>query len=326
MMFFAKRGMISKKRSVVDDRRHDLAHVVGLTAVRRHEVREFGALAIRIVFALAIGRPVEVVERQIAHELTHGEQHRRIVGRSEMRDARLLGMHTRAAQILAGHGLVRNLLDHVRPGDVHVARALGHHHEVRDRRRVDRPARTWAEDRRDLRHDARSESVAQKEIGVAPQAHDAFLDARAAGVIETDDRHAELHGHIHGLAEFLGVALAEAPAKDREVLAEDHHRPLVDRRGAADDAIAEDVLLVHAEVTAAMRDEAVHLHEAAGIDEHVDPLARGQLALGMLGLDALFAAALERLLLHLLESCDGFGIGHRGISTSSVKTPSMLFG
>jgi hypothetical protein len=62
------------------------------------------------------------------------------------------------------------------------------------------------------------------------------------------------------------------------------------------------------------------------IDEQVDALARGQLALGMLGLDALFAAALERLLLHLLESCDGFGIGHRGISTSSVKTPSMLFG
>ena len=50
-------------------------------------------------------------------------------------------------------------------------------------------------------------------------------------------------------------------------------------------------LLLHAEVVAAVLDEHVPFLEAAGVEEQLDPLARGELALGVLRIDALLAAA-----------------------------------
>ena len=50
-------------------------------------------------------------------------------------------------------------------------------------------------------------------------------------------------------------------------------------------------LLVHAEVAAAVGDELVELLERAGIEQQLDPLARGQLAGVVLALEALLAAA-----------------------------------
>ena len=47
---------------------------------------------------------------------------------------------------------------------------------------------------------------------------------------------------------------------------------------------------VHAEVVAAVRHEHVELLEAALVEQDLEPLARGQLALGVLGLDAPLAA------------------------------------
>ena len=52
--------------------------------------------------------------------------------------------------------------------------------------------------------------------------------------------------------------------------------------------------LLHAEVGAAVLDEHVELLERAVIEQQVDALARGQLALGVLGGDALLAAAEAR--------------------------------
>ena len=51
------------------------------------------------------------------------------------------------------------------------------------------------------------------------------------------------------------------------------------------------IWLLHAEVGAAVRDELVHLLERAGIEEPLDALARGQLALFVLLAQPLFAAA-----------------------------------
>ena len=48
------------------------------------------------------------------------------------------------------------------------------------------------EDRADLRHDAGRERVAQEDVGVAGERLDALLDARAARVVEPDDRRADL--------------------------------------------------------------------------------------------------------------------------------------
>ena len=50
-------------------------------------------------------------------------------------------------------------------------------------------------------------------ICVSSQAGDPFLDARAPRIVQSDDRSAILHGHVHDLANFFvhGVSLREPP-------------------------------------------------------------------------------------------------------------------
>ena len=54
------------------------------------------------------------------------------------------------------------------------------------------------------------------------------------------------------------------------------------------------LLFLHAEFVAAVFDEHVELLEGAFVEQEVDALARGQLALGVLGRDALLAPARAR--------------------------------
>jgi hypothetical protein len=93
----------------------------------------------------------------------------------------------------------------------------------------------------------------------------------------------------------LTILAAWAPrqraAEHREVLGEHVDDLAVDRAPAGDHAVAGDLLVLHAEVGAAVLDEHVELLEAVFVEEQVDALAGGQLALGVLGRDALFTAA-----------------------------------
>ena len=172
----------------------------------------------------------------------------RLVARRQVRDAADRRVDRRAAELLRVDVLVGHGLHDVRAGDEHVARPLDHDREVGDRRRVHRAAGARAQDHRHLRHDAGRERVAQEDVGVAAERHDAFLDSRAAGIVEADDRRADLHREIHDLADLLGVRLGQRSAEHREVLAEDEDEPAVDRAVAGDDAVAEDELLVEPEV------------------------------------------------------------------------------
>ena len=142
-------------------------------------------------------------------------------------------------------------------------------------------------------HDTGRHDVAQEDLGVAAQRRDAFLDPRATGIVETDDRRADLHREVHDLADLLGVRLRQRSTEDREVLAEDEDEPSVDGSVAGDDAVAEDVLLAEAELGRAMGDEGVHLDEGPRIQQQVEPLTRGELAPGVLAFDADRAAALQ---------------------------------
>ena len=143
---------------------------------------------------------------------------------------------------------------------------------------------------RDLGDDARGEHVALEDVGIAAQRRDPFLNPRAARVVHADHRCADLHGVIHDLADLLGVRLGERAAEDREILAEDEHHPAVDRAVAGDHAVARHGLLVHAEVVAAVPLEHVPFLERIGVEQELDALAGGELALGVLRVDALLAA------------------------------------
>ncbi len=86
------------------------------------------------------------------------------------------------------------------------------------------------------------------------------------------------------------MAFGQRSAEDGEILAEDIDQPAVDRARPGDDAVPHDLLIFHAEIGAVVDDVGVQLLEAAFVEQHVEPLARGQLALGMLRIDPLLAA------------------------------------
>src|SRR5690242_5509310 len=183
-------------------------------------------------------------------------------------------MSVRATQLLHADVLVRHRLHHVRPGDKHVRCAAHHVREIGNRGRVDRPARARAEDRRDLRNYARSESVAKKNLRVSTERYDAFLNARSAGIVETDDGCAVSHRQIHDLDDFFGKCFRERAAKYCEILGKDVNESAVDLAVTRDDAVAVKFLLVQAEVRRPVDDEPIELYEASLIEEKVEPFAR----------------------------------------------------
>ena len=118
-------------------------------------------------------------------------------------------MHQPATQVLEGHLLVRDRFDYVRAGHEHVARAVHHQAEVGDRRRVDGSARARPHDRRDLRHDPGGQRIADKDVGVAAETGNPFLDTRPAAVVQANNRHAVPGGQVHDAADFLRVRLRQ---------------------------------------------------------------------------------------------------------------------
>ena len=200
-------------------------------------------------------------------------------------------MHGGAAELLGGDDLVGDGLHHVGPGDEHVARVLHHEDEVGHGRRIDVAAGAGAHDDGDLRDHAGRNDVAAEHVGIARECGDALLDARAAGVIEPDDRRPRLHRHVLDLDDLLRMGLRQRAAEHGKILGEDEGLAAVDGAPAGDDAVAGHLVLLHAELGRAVLDEHVELLERALVEQKLDALARGQFAAGVLRLDALLAAA-----------------------------------
>src|SRR5690606_18597320 len=168
-------------------------------------------------------------------------------------------------------------------------------------RRVDGTACAGSHDDGDLRDDTGRIDVALEDIGVACKRGHTFLDARAAGIVQANDRSAIAHCHVYDLADLLRMGLGERATQNGEVLAEDIDLTAVDGAPAGDNAIAGDLLFGHAEVGRAVGDEHIVFFEAAFVEQHFDTLTCRQLALGMLGVNTALAAAKARLGAPLLQ-------------------------
>ena len=134
-------------------------------------------------------------------------------------------------------------LHHIRAGDEHVGAVLHHEDEVGHGRGVDGPAGAWAEDDRNLRHDARGAHVAVEDASVTREADHALLDARAGAVVQADQRCADLQRQVHQLVDLLGEHFAERAAEDGEVLGEHEHLAAVDGAPARDHTVGVRTLL-----------------------------------------------------------------------------------
>ena len=210
-----------------------------------------------------------------------------IVGDGEVRDAARLVVRHGAAELLFRHLLVRDGPDHVRAGHEHVARALDHDVEVGDRGRIDRAAGARPHDRGDLRDDAGRQRVAQEDVGVAAEREHAFLDARAARVVEPDDRRAHLHRQVHDLDDLGGVGFRERAAEDGEVLREGVDRAA--RRPVRAPATTPSPGTICSSMPKSRQRWVTSLSTSsndAGIEQQVDPLARVSLPAVVLPLAA----------------------------------------
>ena len=205
-------------------------------------------------------------------------------------------MHRGTSELFLAHILSGDGLHHLGSGEEHVADVFEHDDEVGECGAVDATSGAGAADAADLGNDARSLDVALEDVGEACQGVHTFLYASAAGVVKTDDGGAHLEGEVLHLADFLGHGFGEATAVDGEVLCIDIGEAAVDGGATADDAVAEELLLLHAEVVAAVELEHVHFLERAFVDEECDAFACRGLTFGMLFVDGRFAAS---------EACNG---------------------
>ena len=90
--------------------------------------------------------------------------------------------------------------------------------------------------------------------------------------------------------------LAERTAVDRKVLRDREYLPPVDHAAAGDHAVAKGTAAVEAEVGGAHRHVRLLFDEGVLVEQQIEALAGGQLALGVLGVDTRLPARLEHLL------------------------------
>src|SRR6266545_1279939 len=214
---------------------------------------------------------------------------------SKVGRARNAIVRERTAQFFLGNVGVCHSLYHVRTGNEHVRRVLHHDVEVGDRGAIDSATRAGTHDATNLRDDAARQSVAQKDIGVATQTYHPFLNASAAGIIQTNNGYAYFHRQVENFANFFGMCFRERTAKDGKVLSKHNHPAALDETVTRDDAIAGIELLFQTKVLRAMDDELVKLFKAVLVKEKLQALTRGHFVGSMLLVNSLDAATSFRL-------------------------------
>src|SRR5215831_5580442 len=182
---------------------------------------------------------------------------------------------------------MRNGLNDVGASNEHIRRFARHENEIGNRWRINRAACTWTHDCADLRNDAARKRVAQENIRVPGKRGHTFLNARAAGIVQANDRRSSAHGEVHYFANFLRVGFRERAAEDGEVLREDVNQASIDAAIAGDEAVARGALLLHAEVHTAVANEFVEFFEGAFVKQQMDAFTRSEFASLVLALAAL---------------------------------------
>ena len=269
-------GLDLKEAVLVDEAVYDVADVIAALRVVGDDVDDL--LAGVHGDAGDIGGIFKVGLGEVAQKTADSVEAGLVIREGEVSDTALGHVHHGAAQLFDGHGLAGDGLDDGGSGDVHLAGLINHENVVCDGRGVAGAAGAGAHDNGDLGDDAGADGVAVEDLTVAVEGVDALFDAGAAGVVDGDKGRLHLQGKIHGLADLLGVGFAQGAAVDGEVLGRGKGQTAENLAVAGDDAVAENVLLVHAEVRAAGGHHVADLDEGAVVKEPLETLPGGQLA------------------------------------------------
>ena len=273
----------------------DVADIIGLVGIGRHHLPQVLVAPAGIVGGLDPRGVLGVVLRQKGQELPHLEQAGAIIKGGKVSHAALGIVGHGTAQVFLVHVLLGDRLDHFGTGDEHVAGIFDHEDPVRQGRRIHRAAGRRAHDGGDLGNHARGHDVVLENLPVAGQAHHPFLDTGTARIVQADHRRAGPEAHFHDLADLFRMRQGERAPEGGKILGVDESHAAVNLTVAGDDPVARDLLLGHVEIGASMGLEAIQFHKGVGIEQGIDPLPGGHLALRVLLFDAFRPPAFQRL-------------------------------
>ena len=120
--------------------------------------------------------------------------------------------------------------------------------------------------------------VAPKDFRVTAERNDAFLNARAARIVDADHRRAGSYGQIHHFADFFGIGFAERTTENGKILRKQKDLPSVDGGITGKHAVAEKLFFFETEAVGTVRHEPVELGKRPFIDKRRYPFARGTLS------------------------------------------------
>ena len=218
--------------------------------------------------------------------------------------AALGAVHLCTAEVFLRDVLARHGFHNLRTSEEHVTDALQHDHEVGECGTVNGTAGAGAANAGNLGYDAAGLDVALEDFAKAGQSVDALLNAGTAGVVDAYAGRTHLHALVHDFAYLLRHGFRKRTTVDGEVLRKDVDQAAVDGTAAAHYAIAQILLLLHAEIVAAMEFEHVHFLKRTLIEEEFDAFTCRGFTLGVLLFDGLLAAAQAGLLAKLNKLLD----------------------
>ena len=281
-----------KEILVVEDRFDDVFDVVRERRLFGDDRLERFLLAGRIVGSRLAGRIFHVVRGKEAEQFADGHERLLFVVAHEMRDAALRTVRIGAAQFLFANLFVRHGLDHIRPGNEHVALLLHHKDKVRKGWRIASATCARAQDGGDLRNHARRNRILVENRSIAGQTGNALLDTRATRIVQGNDGRPVLQGQLLHLDDLLRIGFAQRASERRKVVSVDKDQAAVDFPITAHDAVAHNALLLHTEVVATVGHQFIQFVERPLVEQHVDAFACCHAALLVELLDFIHTAAL----------------------------------
>src|SRR5699024_4121091 len=114
-----------------------------------------------------------------------------------------------SAVLLVADRLTVDGREYVRDVDVHVTDLVDHDRDIGQGGGVDGSAGRGAHDQRDLRDDAGGGDVEAEDLGEQCDRSHALLDPGSAGIVDADDRAAELEREFLDLDDLAPVRLGE---------------------------------------------------------------------------------------------------------------------